>query len=185
MLFDGNDLPWPLRVKRGCAGNAAVPHGVQAALATPGHSSIGRPWAAPIGRELFRAGFCRREKVRLRPRGPTLERAHGSPRQNFPRRRFWRGCVGPVDPVGRVGAVGCPQVHGDRAPATAGPAKRSIGEWVAARHSVDEAQQSREAVVSVPGGNVVSRAAGNLIGAVSSFGTAARPANEIRHALGK
>ena len=116
---------------------------------------------------------------------PIAEAGARFPTTKLPNKEVLSRKTGPVDPVGRVGAAGCPQVHGDRAPATAGPAKRSIGEWVAARHSVDEAQQSREAVVSVPGGNVVSRAAGNLIGAVSSFGIAARPANEIRHALGK
>ena len=64
---------WALRVKRGCEGNAAVLRGVQEALAPPGHS------ASPGGRisdrkarcradraKLFRAGFCRREKVGLR-----------------------------------------------------------------------------------------------------------------------
>ena len=69
--FGGKGLPWALRVKRGCEGSAAVPRGVQAALALPGHpaSESLAPSAKRMapGRIFDREARCRADRAKPGP----------------------------------------------------------------------------------------------------------------------
>ena len=132
-------------------------------------SPIGRPSAAPIGQNFLGPVFAGAKK------SVFVHEAHGRIRRTVPR-----------DKTSQEGGFGA-AVSG-RWTLWAGLARSAAHKSTGIvplrrldRRSAAKPGSGRR----VPGGNVVSRTAGNLIGADSSPGIVARPTNEISHALGK